>query len=432
MPNQSLRQRQILKMVEQREENNKLKKLVHYVNSMSYVFSVVATGLSYAKVSLAFLLCNVVVPSQSLFYRLQKKLLPVFKTFAVKSMEEHRRMMSPTTTICVDGAWDHKRNGSNCTVFFIDGERDKIIHSELVTKSRARVKGNYYGPSNLMESVGVERGIKFLINNGVKAANYCHDKDNKTRKLFSDNWPSLNELLDRNHTKNAIERRFTKNNTNQCLRGLKDKIIQFFYYLLKKCADVEQMKKYWENMTNHFCGNHDHCPKHKNTCFVWKKKEDNFAISQLNKFILETTPLFDKVSPKHSTQSNESSNSLRAKYTDKDKAWKTSYPIRVFASILQKNSPYRWMYPIMEKIGIPLPQGEAKRRVDSLIEVQNKRIQHQKGQEYNETRKKQRKLRKISNKSVKSVLQYKGKPKSEEIKAKKSPTTGRSRKTKHE
>lgn len=395
---------------------------------MSFVFSVVATGLSYARVSLAFLLCSIVVPSQSLFYKLQRKLLPIFENQANESMKKCRDMMKPNTTITVDGAWDHKRNGNYCTVFFIDSQQDKIIHSELVSKRRARVNGNYTGSSNGMESAGVERGIKFLKSNGVVASSYCHDKDNKTRKLFSDNWPELQELLDKNHTKKAIVRRFTKHNEKQCLHGLKERVVAFFYYLLKNFRDIKDIKNYWTNIPNHFSGDHSKCPNHKKTSYIWKKKDNKFSISKLNQFTVDTLPLFDKVSLSSSTQSNESSNALRAKYTDKDKAWKTSYPVRVCASILQKNEPYKWMFPIMKLLGIPLPQGEAKSRIDALIEQQNKRILHQKTQNYQNLRKKQRHVKRLSNKSTKSKNEYKGAAKSEEPLMKQSPVIVRKRK----
>lgn len=62
----------------------------------------------------------------------------------------------------------------------------------------------------------------------IKIKGYTHDDDNKTRKIFSDNWRELKEHLDPVHVKKSFERNFAKFNINGLLWGLKDHLIKWF------------------------------------------------------------------------------------------------------------------------------------------------------------------------------------------------------------
>lgn len=422
MGRDSKKQKQLKKIRGEKHVKQESVRNTFFVSTMSFAFGIIAAGLTYNKAALCFLICSVVIPCKSVFNSRQAEVARVIDKMAKKSMEDARSQMTSNSTISLDGAWNHRRNGTECNVFFIDKKNDLIIHSELVTKTRRNVKGNYTGASGNMETTGVKRGIEELQKYNLPITSYCHDRDNKTKKVFDDNWNELEEKLDTNHVTKGIESRFTKYNIKNCLYGIKNKLIAFYYYLIKNVDSKETRKEQWLNATEHFDGNHQKCLPHKETKFEWKTRDSVLSHKQLNILLSETADLFDKVEKGTTTQSNESCNKLRTYYAAKDTAFQASFPCRVNASILQKNRPYEWIPEAMNNLNIPPPSGEAGRRLNQYIEENKNRRSFQKTPEYNDKRKISReKNRKIKSKENSVKIDYKTEVKSKPSIEAKSP-----------
>lgn len=388
------RKKQIKKMTKDRVESQRKEKNIFLAETRSFVFSLIATGLQYGKASLAFLLCNVIVPSRSVFYAVQSAMVAPLWKLAEDSMSSALNSISKDSTITVDGAWDHRRNGKVCCVVFIDSKTDKIIHTEVVERSRGKLKGNFVGASTNMESEGVKRGIAKLKSN-CNIKNYCHDKDNRTAKIFRDNWAELSEQLDPNHTKKSIERSFSKYNVKNALYGLKERLVWFFYALLRKTDDPAVREMQWKNCINHLSGDHSKCLPHKSTCYIWPKHDNIEARSLLSKFLENTQSLLAKVSPNCSTNSNEGYNASRVKFANKDTAWGISFVARVACSILQKNDPYQWIIMARKRLNLPDLPSKVVMKLNNLM---NERLNRHNKQKLPQEKSKRRLYRRISRK----------------------------------
>ena len=65
-------------------------------------------------------------------------------------LKEKMKMLS-NSTICIDGSWDHKRDGKLLIYDVICIELQKIVDFELIIKKSPKRKGNYIISSKAME-----------------------------------------------------------------------------------------------------------------------------------------------------------------------------------------------------------------------------------------------------------------------------------------
>lgn len=216
------------------------------IGGLSMAFAVICAGLGFDEAALFCFLIGMIPPCRSVFFTQQKKVVNALIQFVCESMAYARNQMSPHGQFSVDGAWNHRRNGSKCVVTFSDVKTNKIIHTEFISKSRPGCSGNYTGPSHNMESVGVKRGLKFL-KKFTTIVSYVHDKDNCTSKIAREQWPELIEKLDPNHVTKSLKRKWESygNGKSNLLYGLKDRLVCFSRYLLKqKEYSIDTRKQY--------------------------------------------------------------------------------------------------------------------------------------------------------------------------------------------
>ena len=73
----------------------------------------------------------------------------------------------------------------------------------------------------------------------------------------------------------------------------------------------------------------------------------------LKAFLKYTKELFSCVSPYHTTQSNESINSIKAKLANKNTCWHQSFKTRMALTILHKDSPYLYYIDLVNQLQVP-------------------------------------------------------------------------------
>ena len=88
----------------------------------------------------------------------------------------------------------------------------------------------------------------------------------------------------------------------------------------------------------------------------------------------------------YSTNTNESFNSLRTKYADKNTAWQGRYRGRLAASILQKNNPYLWILDARSKLKLPDLSPETKKDLNQLFHTRLASLHHQQSPVYKNDR----------------------------------------------
>jgi hypothetical protein len=97
--------------------------------------------------------------------------------------QKNRAATGPNSTICIDGSWNHRRNGNFCIVDVIDFQTKKIVDFAIIYKSTPFKSGNYEGSSNGMEVAGMRQLLPRWIND-TKVSVIVHDKDSKITELI--------------------------------------------------------------------------------------------------------------------------------------------------------------------------------------------------------------------------------------------------------
>lgn len=70
---------------------------------------------------------------------------------ACESMNYYAKKTRKNDVVSVDGAWDHRREGSECQAVFINQRFDKVVYVSFITKSHGKVIGNFNGAFSNME-----------------------------------------------------------------------------------------------------------------------------------------------------------------------------------------------------------------------------------------------------------------------------------------
>lgn len=106
-----------------------------------------------------FLWNNLLLPSQSAFYRAQKIKSGEIIRMAKSSCDFWRGKMTPNLCIAFDGSWSHRRNAMHCLVDFIKSK--KVVDFEVISK----LDPDFNGSSNSIECFGLKKMIPQWINN---------------------------------------------------------------------------------------------------------------------------------------------------------------------------------------------------------------------------------------------------------------------------
>ena len=368
------------------------------INYRRFVLSVLCMGINPLQGITLMLLNNIKAPSPSTFYRIQKELKYSIFELTIENMLQWQQKLPKGATISFDGAWSHRRNAKQCVVTFYNKEINKIVDFQIVEKDAAGVKGNYNGPSNLMESFGLTLLMERWKNKNI-IAKYCHDNDGRAKKII-EKFIDLDETFDPGHSLKSMQNKFQKINIkyHMALSPFHSSLFNFMKTLQNSEYTIEERELYWMNTINHYQGDHSHCCDPNHTSKV-KEKLTSEAKSALLEFLVQTMK-FVKIDASVSTQSNESYNALHAKLCNKTTNWGVGYDVRTWISILQFNNPDTWMDLLFDKLGIEQLSVECE---DRLNDIFSKKMKERISKASPDSRKKERE-RRLSYKSRKEEM----------------------------
>lgn len=371
------------------------------LNAEQFTFSVIVEGLNFRALERCMLWNNIIPPSAHLFYEIQAAMIPILVSLARKSCDKWRASMPPDSIISLDGSWSHRRNAARCMVDFIDAERKKVVDFEFLEKTSSRVKGNYDGPSNGMETEALRRMIP-RWRDDRRVIGYCHDNDGKTRKTISDFGWNITEYLDRNHLMGSFDRSYNKFEKRRLLWGLKEKLRHWMLLLLCEDITLEQKKFYWEVVTaEHFAGNHEHCPRHTHVN-PWRYGGEAMHVAALKEFLRATSHYLDRCGRLISTQMNESLHAVKAHYANKMFCWGHSWTARACIAILQVNEPDNWKLQLYYQLELPPLSQEVVDRLRSIIQSQALQNEMRRSPKFRVRENARRKKKRASNKKLES------------------------------
>lgn len=330
--------------------------VMRITNIIQFVLSTIVTGLSYTKLSLNYILNNIIPPSSSAFYKAQKKVVQVIVDFARESCAHAREHMLKNTIVAVDGAWDHIRNGSHCLIQWtsINKTYKKVLDYEIVIRSNKQLAGNYSGQPNLMEGVGLTRLLQRWV--GCKSIKkYVHDGDVKHDSIVRSVFSNIIERRDPGHYVKNIKKMFLTKPYSE-LSLLSKRLMRFLKYLLHEGKyTIAQKKELWLNVPNHYCGDHSHCINGANcTGYLWKHRFNKSKVAILKQFVKKTVEIFEQVEIKLASQICESINNAKVVFASKRVNWQGSWSARASMAVLNYNeSPFGVIMVLRTRLHLP-------------------------------------------------------------------------------
>ena len=145
------------------------------------------------------------------------------------------------------------------------------------------------------------------------------------------------------------------------MKKLSERIEKFYDILLHdRQTTFEEKKQKWEKLPQHFI-----------ECEKWDEEEYEEEIQILKEPVDEYIDTFDDVLPCYGTNVIESFNHCRALLANKNMAWRLSWRVLCYISIIKWNSPV-WEQLIFQRFDLELPK-EAIQYEEKINRLKDKR-----------------------------------------------------------
>jgi hypothetical protein len=374
--------------------------ILRTVSTMMATLAIIIAGLSYIKSRDLLLNLNIQPITMKEFYTNQALIIHPIIEYARRLAQQNREAMGNYSTICIDGSWNHRRNGNFCIVEVIDFRTQKIVDFEIIYKTTPFKTGNYEGHSNGMELAATEKLLKRWIND-PKVAVIVHDKDSKITKLIREsNWSVL-QSYDANHAHKSFRRAWDglPKEERDLLYGLKERLDNWLTHVLYLNQDIEKKKQIWLRAKEHFSGNHTMC-SHKETDFIWKNANNTNALNVLEKLLKKGLDIIDSVNPLlGSTQLNEAFHQVKAKYADKRINYLTSTELRFAMAVISFNNSPNWQRDLRRILKLDELEPEIEITIERHNREKRRERTERKQEEYRKKENFMKKARRLRRKS---------------------------------
>lgn len=240
------------------------------IPTQNIVGAAFVAGVGYTQLKKIFQFADQKICASSTFYDAQKKIVPLIRLEVDKTVEAARELEEDNDDIqaTLNSRWSSRRNGSQNTAAAISARTGKVIGYQHTIKYGGRREGNYEGPSNMMESSGLQ-AIANELHTAFpdKKAILTHDGDNKSKKIFADEGIEAIHEYDANHGRSALKRAFEPlkkelllvHSIRRPFHGIEQRMITWASWLIENVRDSEKRVSMWLNSPNHLIGNHENC-----------------------------------------------------------------------------------------------------------------------------------------------------------------------------
>lgn len=236
--------------------------------------------------------------------------------------------------------------------------------------------------SKNMEGISLNHIIERTQIDSLSNLTFIHDCDLTDHKLISEKLPLAKIKFDTNHLCKKTKKIINQICMNdQDLKNLNELIQNFFSILLhdKNFNNEEKLQK-WESMPNYFIEHEDLDPEYNAK-----------ALKTLDELISDISDTFSKVDPEYTTNPIESFNHSRASIASKNTAFRISWRIRAYVSIIKWNVPY-WKKAIFDSFQLTLPN-HVMLHEKALVETKRKKATTTKTDAYKKKRAIKRKIK---------------------------------------
>ena len=179
-----------------------------------------------------------------------------------------------------------------------------------------------------MESDALNKILDEISSLDLLNFKFVHDFDINADSLVKKKCPNVTILFDPNHfakTQNSVIESYCVD--DKLLKKLDERIKKFYVALLHdREQDLETKIESWKGMLAHFIASEN-----------FNETENSETIENLKELIKELTGTFSKVDANYSTNICESFHHSRSLLANKDIAWRLSWRLRAFISVIRWN-----------------------------------------------------------------------------------------------
>lgn len=315
-----------------RRNLNNPKRLAKIKKKVQTTLAIVASCLGYSNAAEFCELADLPIINDSTYYSYLHFLDSVLDNLAGRICSEklEAALHLEKLIAAFDAGWAHRRNADQCIGVLIDLLTGLIISFHIVQHD-SHVSPNCSSTdksSQSMEKIALQNIIEKTNISESGRIKFVHDCDIKADNIVKKYWPDSEIVYDPNHfikSKYSIIDSYC--NENSELKKLNEKIKKFYRDLMHdQEINLEEKVKKWREMVNHYKETQN-----------WSEEENSETIQTLKEMIEELSGTFSKIDPKLTTNCCESFNHSRALLASKDIAWRLTWRIRAFISIIRWN-----------------------------------------------------------------------------------------------
>ena len=324
----------------------KPKKLEKIKKKVKMTLSILAAGLGYSNASLFCDFNDFPLYNESTYYDYLHKLEPILEDIADQICIEklNEALQKNELFVAFDGGWAHRRNANQFIGTLIDLMTGFIISFQIIhhgAESSKRVT-----PTQKHSTTMEKDALKIILENinisNIETVKFIHDCDINADNIVSKLWPSSTIKYDPNHytkTQNSIIDAFCMQ--DEKLKKLSENIKNYYSSLMHdRESDLETKINKWKGIIEHYATKEN-----------WNIENNPECIQTLTDLVDELSATFSKIDPKLTSNPCESFNHSRSLMASKDIAWRLSWRLRAFLTIIRWNDD-NWVQTICQQFFI--------------------------------------------------------------------------------
>ena len=348
--------------------SNRPEKIISIKQNVSEVLSILMIGSTHTAIANYCRLLNKKTVSKSVFYDYLHVIEPILREMVIQMCKENLQKAKDEGKLVVgfDACWAHRRNSHHCLGILINLLDNLIIAFDVTHHGIEEFETLNSTKKNAkcMEKICLESIIENSHLIDIDELIFIHDCDLSDEYLIQEMLPNAEIYFDPNHYGKKMKKsikKFLVEKKNKILKKLSERIEKFYDILLHdRQTTFEEKKQKWEKLPQHFI-----------ECEKWDEEEYEEEIQILKELVDEYIDTFDDVLPCYGTNVIESFNHCRALLANKNMAWRLSWRVRCYISIIKWNSPV-WEQLIFQRFDLELPK-EAIQYEEKINRLKDKR-----------------------------------------------------------